>query len=193
MLSKLLRRKIYFMPKSFQGKYIFYFFIISIFCVALFTVIFSLISAGSTSIVYDNYNVRVGATPAILIKQILLSNWFFIVLGGAVTGIITMVLMHRIAGPFYRFNLILKKMIAGDFTERLVLRKYDEGKIIASKFNEVNEMLSKKLHDIKYLSNDIDKSIKSIEKKYSEDDDIKTVVDRIYKIKKTVDSFRLTK
>ncbi|WP_027358844.1 hypothetical protein [Desulforegula conservatrix] len=193
MISKLLRRKIYFMPKSFQGKYIFYFFIISIFCVALFTVIFSLISSGSTSIIYENYNVRVGATPTILIKQILLSNWFFIVLGGAFTGIVTMILMHRIAGPFYRFNLILKKMIAGDFTERLVLRKYDEGKIIADKFNEVNEMLSKSLYDIRCLSNDIEISIKNIEKKYNEDEDIKTLVDRIGKIKKTVDSFRLTK
>lgn len=191
MLSKILRRKIYFMPKSFQGKYIFYFFLTSIFCVSLFTIIFSFVSAGSTSIVYDNYNLRVGATPTILIKHILISNWVLIVVGGTITGLVTMLLMHRIAGPFYRFNLILKKMIIGDFTDRLVLRKHDEGKIIADKFNEINELLSQKINEIRCLSEDIHKNIKNLEKKYNEDEDIKIIGDSIDKIKKTVGQFKI--
>jgi len=191
MLSTLLRRRIYFLPKSFQGKYIFYFFIISIICVALFTLIFTLVSAGSTSIVYDNYNLRVGATPAILVKHILISNWLFIVLGGAVTGLVTMFLMHRIAGPFYRFNLILKKMIEGDFTQRLVLRRYDEGKNIADKFNEVNQIVCSSLKEIKCLSEDIYKNLENLEKKYTEDEDLKYAGDNIDKIMKNISKFKI--
>lgn len=167
-----IRRKNYFMPKSFQGKYIFYFFLISVFCVFLFSVIFSYMAAGSTSIVYDKYNFRVGATPAILIKQILLSNWAFILFGGVVTSLVTMLLMHRITGPLYRFDMALDKMLNGDFTGRITLRKYDEGKDIAVKFNEINDLLSLKINDIIKLNESSEKNIGILQAKYKGDNDV---------------------
>lgn len=176
MLKNIFRRKIYFMKKSFQGKYIFYFFLLTIFSVAVFTIIFSMMSAGSTSIVYDNYNLKVGATPAILIKQILISNWVFIIIGGISVAVVTMFLMHRIAGPFYRFNMILKKMSNGDFSERLYLRKYDEGKIIADKFNKLSTGLSENIDSIKQLSTIIEENIGIIETKYGQDEAVKSII-----------------
>lgn len=177
MIKNIIRRRIYFMPKSFQGKYIFYYFLLSVLCVAVFTIIFGLVSAGSTSIVYDNYNLKVGATPVILIRHILVSNWVFILVGGIIIGIVTMFLMHRIAGPFYRFNMILKKMINGDFTGMIVLRKHDEGKAIADKFNELNRFLAENMNNIKLLSKSIEDSMKMLEDKYRQDETLKKVSD----------------
>lgn len=190
MIKNIIRRKIYFMPKSFQGKYIFYYFLLSVLCVAVFTIIFGLVSAGSTSIVYDNYNLKVGATPVILIRHILVSNWVFILVGGIIIGIVTMFLMHRIAGPFYRFNMILKKMINGDFTGTIVLRKHDEGKAIADKFNELNRFLAENMNNIKLLSKSIEDNMKMLEDKYSQDETLKKVSDCNSRISGIVCSFK---
>lgn len=190
MIKNIIRRRIYFMPKSFQGKYIFYYFLLSVLCVAVFTIIFGLVSAGSTSIVYDNYNLKVGATPVILIRHILVSNWVFILVGGIIIGIVTMFLMHRIAGPFYRFNMILKKMINGDFTGMIVLRKHDEGKAIADKFNELNRFLAENMNNIKLLSKNIEDSMKMLEDKYRQDETLKKVSDDNSKISGIVCRFK---
>lgn len=190
MLNKIIRRKIYFMPKSFQGKYIFFNFLISIACVAVFTLIFSYMSSGSTSIVYDDYNLKVGATPAILIRHILLSNWLFILIGGTSAGVVTMFLMHRIAGPFYRFNMTLRRMIDGDFTDRIILRKYDEGKNIADKLNNINEFISKTINSIKEANEAAEKNIKKLEIKYGEDNDLQEISDSIEKLKATLNQFK---
>lgn len=186
-----IRRKSYFMPKSFQGKYIFYFFLVSVFCVFLFTIIFSYMAAGSTSIVYDKYNFRVGATPAILIKQILLSNWAFILFGGVVTSFVTMLLMHRITGPLYRFDMILDKMIKYDFTEQINLRKHDEGKALASKFNEINKLLSSEINEMKELNKASEKCIGILLEKYKDDDDIKKLANSLDKTMLTLRQFKI--
>lgn len=191
MTNRFIRRKIYFMPKSFQGKYIFFNFFISIACVAIFTVIFSYLSAGSTSIVYEEYNLKVGSTPTILINQILMSNWLFIITGGTLAGIVTMFLMHRIAGPFYRFNVTLKKMICGDFTDRIILRKNDEGKNIAEKFNSINNFISEKIGELKAENEAAEKSIKKLEKKYGADHDIEELSSITERLKESLNQFKI--
>lgn len=190
MTNRFIRRKIYFMPKSFQGKYIFYNFFISIACVAIFTVIFSYLSAGSTSIVYEEYNLKVGSTPTILINQILMSNWLFIIIGGTLAGIVTMFLMHRIAGPFYRFNVTLKKMICGDFTDRIILRKNDEGKNLADKFNSINNFISEKIGELKAENESAEKRIKNLEKKYGADHDITELSSITERLKESLNQFK---
>lgn len=139
------KRRNYFINKEFQGRYIFNYFLLAIIGSILFIAVFSFFSSNTLSIVYDNYHLQLGVTPGILLQKILSTQWLVIVLGGGAVILVTLLLTHRIAGPFYRFENSLDQMIEGDISEKIVLRKKDEGKELAQKINAFNYILSDKL------------------------------------------------
>ncbi len=139
------KRRNYFINKEFQGRYIFNYFILATIGSLLFIGVFSFFSSNTLSIAYDNYQLHLGVTPGILFKKILSAQWLFIVIGGGVVVLVTLVLTHRVAGPFYRFEKTLDEMIDGDISNKIVLRQKDEGKELAQKINAFNFMLGDKL------------------------------------------------
>jgi methyl-accepting chemotaxis protein len=147
-MNPTFKRRNYFINKELQGKYIFKAFLLVALGSILFALIFSFFSANTLSIVYDNYHLRLGTTPGILLNKILRSQWLFIVLGGIAIAVITLFLTHRVAGPFFRFEKTLDNMTAKDISVRIALRPKDEGKELASKINCFNEMLSSNLNHI---------------------------------------------
>ncbi len=152
--NKYKRRK-YFINKDFQGKYIFnYFFLVAIGSI-FFIGIFSFFSSNTLSIVYDNYHLQLGVTPDILLRKILYTQWFFVVIGGGLIILITLLLTHRIAGPFFRFEKALDEMKDGNISKKIVLRKKDEGKVLAEKINSFNCTLADKISQIKALNSNI--------------------------------------
>jgi methyl-accepting chemotaxis protein len=142
--SQYVRRN-YFINKEFQGRYIFNYFILAAIGSILFISVFSLFSSNTLLIVYDNYHLQIGVTPGILFKKILSTQWLFIVFGGGIVVVVTLVLTHRIAGPFYRFEKTLDEMLDGDISKKIILRQKDEGKDLALKINAFNYMLGDKL------------------------------------------------
>jgi methyl-accepting chemotaxis protein len=149
------KRKNYFINKEFQGKYIFNSFLLVALGSILFALIFSFFSSNTLSIVYDNYHLKLGTTPGILLNKILSSQWLFIVLGGIVITIITLFSTHRVAGPFFRFEKSLDNMTAKDISVRVILRPKDEGKELAIKINNFNQMLSSELNLIQHNAKQI--------------------------------------
>lgn len=143
------KRRHLFINREFQGKYIFSAFI----CVAagsvLFALIFSFFSSNTLSIVYDNYHLKLGTTPGLLLNKILGAQWLFIVLGGIAVAVVTLFHTHRVAGPFFRFEKTLDSMTAKDLSSRIFLRKNDEGKDLGEKINAFNEMLSRSLYQMR--------------------------------------------
>lgn len=139
------KRRNYFINKEFQGRYIFNYFILATLGSLLFIIVFSFFSSNTLSIVYDNYHLQLGVTPGILFKKILSTQWLFVVLGGGIVVVITMILTHRVAGPFYRFEKTLDQMIEGDISNKIVLRQKDEGKELAQKINAFSFALGDKL------------------------------------------------
>lgn len=71
---------------------------------------------------------------------------------------LTVFFSHRLAGPVYRFEHFCKKIIDGDYRERITLRKGDEMRELADRLNEMAEATH---HRIKVLS---DKSSSQEEK-----------------------------
>lgn len=139
------KRRNYFIDKEFQGKYIFNAFLLVTLGSILFALIFSFFSSNTLSIVYDNYHLKLGTTPGILLNKILSSQWLFIVLGGFAIALLTLFFTHRIAGPFFRFEKTLDAMMAKDVSIRIFLRPKDQGKELAKKINQFNEMMSSNL------------------------------------------------
>ena len=139
------KRRNYFINKEFQGRYILNYFLLVTIGSLLFIGVFSFFSSNTLSIVYENYHLQLGVTPGILFKKILSTQWLFVVFGGGIVILVTLILTHRVAGPFYRFEKSLDQMIDGDISGKIVLRQKDEGKELAQKINTFNFHLSDKL------------------------------------------------
>ncbi len=147
----------YFINKELQGRYIFKYFLLFGFGSILFTLTISFFSSNTLSIVYDDYRLQLGTTPGILMDKILSTQWVLIVIGGIVMVVITMMLTHRIAGPFFRYEKTLNEMIGKNLSYEIFLRKNDEGKELGIHINTFNQMLSSDLHRLVNNCNQIEK------------------------------------
>lgn len=164
------KRRKYFINKEFQGRFIFNYFLLAAIGSLLFVAVFSFFSANTLSIVYENYHLQLGLTPGILIRKILGTQWLIIVLGGGAVILVTLLLTHRIAGPFFRFEKSLDEMIDGDLSNKVVLRKKDEGKQLAQKINAFNYILSDKLSIMENFNATIAISSRQLKKMLEESD-----------------------
>lgn len=142
----------------------FSFFIFVITGSIIFTLIFSLLSANNLTIVYEDYHLRIGKTPLVLLKEILRAYWIFIVSGGLTVAIISMFLTHRFAGPIYRFEKSLEEMIRGNFNFQIRLRKNDENKEIAQMMNQLINILSSNFKEMRNLTDEIDSKLIDVSK-----------------------------
>ena len=164
MNTRKFKRRNYFINKEFQGKTIFHYFLLVLAGSILFSLIFSFFSSNTLSIVYDDYHLKLGTTPGILMDKIFSTQWIFIVFGGAFVILITLFLTHRIAGPFYRFEKSLEDMLGRDISGKITLRKKDEGKELADKINRFNAILSDDLDRLQQLNKEAAALASDIEK-----------------------------
>jgi methyl-accepting chemotaxis protein len=187
-MSKYKRRN-YFINKEFQGKTIFNYFLLVVIGSTLFLGAITFFSSNTLSIVYDNYHLELGLTPDILLKKFFSAQWFFIIFGGGAVIVMTLIMTHRIAGPFYRFEITLDEMINGDLSQKIHLRGKDEGKDLAHKINFFNDRLSEKITTLKSYKNSIKEYTQEIEADlYPASGKNKAVLENIKKIKEQTDN-----
>jgi len=155
-MKRTWRRRNYFIKKELQGKYIFSFFIFMIGGSIVFTLIFSLLSANTLTVIYDNYNLRIGKTPLILLKEILSAHWIFIATAGILIVVISMFLTHRFAGPLFRFEKSVEEMVKGNFNFQIRLREKDEGKELAELMNRLIVVFSSNVKEMRHLTDEIE-------------------------------------
>ncbi len=181
-MKRRWRRRNYFIKKDLQGRYIFSFFIFVIFGSILFSLIFSYLSFNTLTIVYKNYNLQIGKTPLILLKEILSAHWIFILTAGVSIVIISMFLTHRFAGPMYRFEKSVEEMITGNFNFEIRLRKKDEGKELAVKMNQLMNLISLKFREMRKLSNEINTKNSLIKEIIGQKQEFKPVIRELEEI-----------
>lgn len=156
---KRYKRRIYILKDTAQPRYIFTYFVIFCLGVFLFSIVFSLLSMETTSIVYDNQYFSVGRTPAVLLTDLFGSGWVIVALGGILLFTVTVFLTHRISGPLFRLNASIKAMAEGDFSFRVVLRKKDDAKELAASLNHLSDVLSRKISDMRMLSDQLQSAV----------------------------------
>jgi len=162
-MERTWKRRNYFIKRELQGKYIFSFFILVITGSIIFTIIFSLLSADTLTIVYDNYNLQIGKTPLVLLREILSANWIFIVAGGLTVVVLSTFLTHRFAGPLFRFEKSVDEMTRGNLNFLIHLRTKDEGKELAEKINQLILMLSSNIREMKHISKEMDGKLADVQ------------------------------
>lgn len=121
----------------------------------IFSLIFSMLSADTLTIAYKNYDLTIGKTPLILLREILGTNWIFVFTAGLIVVVVSMFLTHRFAGPMFRFEKSVEEMLRGNFDFRIHLRKKDEGKELAEMMNRFIDMFSSSVQEMRHLSDEI--------------------------------------
>jgi len=162
-MKRTWRRRNYFIKKDLQGKYMFSFFVFVIAGSIIFTLIFSLLSSDTLTIVYEDYNLKIGKTPIMLLKEILSAHWIFIVVGGLAVVILSMFLTHRFAGPIFRFEKSIDEITNGNLNFQIKLREKDEGKELANKINKMILMFSDNFKEMEKISEEIRNELNSIQ------------------------------
>jgi methyl-accepting chemotaxis protein len=146
------KRRNYFINQELQGKMIFVIFLLSVFGVALFTLIFCLLSTDYLTISYSEQQFQIGNTPSVLIKELFQANWLFILLGGGVVSVLMLFVSHTFAGPLYRFEEVFKGLKNRDLNQHIQLRAKDVGQSLAVEINDFSTLYSEDLHRLQELS-----------------------------------------
>lgn len=149
MAPKVYKRRTYILKNTSQSKYIFSYFILFSIGLLLFSFVFSFMSMETTTISYTNNEINIGNTPYVLLTKMLGSGWIIIVAGGFLLFLMSIVMTHRVAGPAYRIDLSLSKMLKGEFGFAIGLRKKDELKVIANKLELLSIKIDKRINKIK--------------------------------------------
>jgi methyl-accepting chemotaxis protein len=147
-MGKRYKRRKLLIKKDFQGRLILGCFLFVAGGGLLFNVLLGVLSADATTISHASHDFQIDQTPLLLVKQILTTNWFLIIIGSVFMMVASLFLSHRIAGPMFRFESTLDNMKKGQLDNIIHLRDKDEGKELAHKINELNSHLSQSFRAI---------------------------------------------
>jgi len=151
MAKKFNRRKRnYLINKDLQGKLSLKYLLLTLSGLLVLGGLFVLTTHDYLTISYDN-DIQVGSAPAIMMTDLLKNGGFFLVIGGFILIVLTIVWTHKIAGPLYRFEKTLEAMNAYDLSQQIYLRKGDEGKSLSNEINAFNLSLGRELQELKEI------------------------------------------
>jgi methyl-accepting chemotaxis protein len=126
-----------------------------------------------------------------LLSRILGSYWFYIITGAALLICLATIFTHRFAGPIYRFEDSLDRMIHNDIYFQIHLRKNDEGKQLAEKINHFNAMLASTIKSIAFLSDEMDKNHLILRKELKQENStLEQAISLNRKIGKTISEYK---
>ena len=142
------KRKIYFIEKSFQTRFILKFCSLVSIGGLLTIVILYLLAMQSTTVSLVNSRVVVRTTADFILPILIQTVAIVTILVGLASIIVTLFVSHKIAGPLYRFKKVLKALAEGDFSSDFKIRHLDQLQDVADVFNN---MISKLRIELKAL------------------------------------------
>ncbi len=132
-------RKNYFIKKKFQLNFLLKFVILLLVESLLIGGLFMYVSSDTITTGYLNSTLRIEKTPDFFFISLILIILITVVGIGMAAMAIFIYLSHRIAGPLYRFEDVLRDAERGDLTTRIGLRKTDE---LAELKESINSLLA---------------------------------------------------
>jgi len=142
---KKIKRKKYFLNKELQAKYL----VLSIACLLAYTLI--LLGAIFAPYILPMYSSAPFAEKAAAAETMLMLHtkaWPGIGLVVLLFGLGTVLLTHKIAGPIYVFQTIIKEWIRGNLAARVRLRAGDDLQEMKDDFNCFAEKMEGLIRDL---------------------------------------------
>ncbi len=162
MQQRTWRRRNYFIRKDFQGKFVLRFFLTILIGAVIFASIFSLLSANTITMTYEDAILKVDKTPRALFVEIVRAYGVYILLLGLGISLVSLFLSHRIAGPVFRLEKTLEEMAKGNLSLRITLRRKDELKELATSMNGLMSSLSERIRDVRGRADTVEAEVLKI-------------------------------
>jgi len=143
------KRRIYYINKDFQKNFIIKFCILAgLGAVVAMGFIYGLAMSSTTVVIRDG-RVAVHTTADYLLPLMFQTVLFEVIIVSIVTIALTMLVSFRIAGPLYRFKMMLQGLGQGDLSTQMHLRSDDQLKDLAQVYNEAVGKLNGKIKTLK--------------------------------------------
>ncbi len=88
--------------------------------------------------------------------------WPAVIISLFLSSLISIYATHRVAGPIYRFEQMVKKVILGDISERIRLRENDKLIYLSKLLNQMIDTIDASITDIKVEADEMEKLLDRI-------------------------------
>lgn len=142
------KRKTLYIKKEFQFNFILKFCIILLVGVFISTGLLYFLSQGTLTSSFENSRLVIKNTGLAILPAIIMTNLITLGIICIATIIVTLFVSHRIAGPMFRFEKDLKRIMEGDLSVNVNLRKKDQFFEVASTLNNMTQGINKKISKV---------------------------------------------
>lgn len=194
------RRRIYFINKKFQTKFILRFCLFVIFTSAVMGSLVYILSTQTTTTSFENLRLIVKRTSDFILPTLILSSLIASILVGGACIVIILFVSHRIAGPLYRLEKTLNEIGKGNLSVDISLRKTDEIKALAASLNnmlrKLRDPISSSQEKISELENDVSRIKDELQRKGIAENEIEKILkplhQKIQQIRHNLSYFKIT-
>lgn len=139
------KRKILYIKKDFQFKFILKFCAVVIIGSIISTLILYYTSQDTITSTFNNSRLALRTTSQVILPAVLYTNLFTLIMVGVASTFVTLYISHKIAGPLYRLEEDLKMVSSGDLTKNFRLRDKDQLSDLAGSLNAFIKSLDGKV------------------------------------------------
>ena len=143
------KRRIYYIKKDFQFRFIFKFCMLVLVGGLVSTGILTFFSKGTLTSTFDNSRLVIERTSMAILPAVVYTNLITLVLITMATVGVTLMVSHKLAGPLFRFEADLKMIGDGELNKKVRLRKEDQLKDMVQSLNDMTESLHGKVSAIR--------------------------------------------
>lgn len=182
------RRRIYFIERAFQTKFILKFSALVAVGGLLTIGILYLLAMQSTTVSIVNSRVVVQTTADFILPILIQTVAIVMVIVGLAAVCVTLFVSHKIAGPLYRFKKVMQALAEGDFSSDFRIRHLDQLQDVANTFNNMIIKIRAELKALKDNFSSLKEKLDSIseyeiaEHKRSILGELKRISAQLYKI-----------
>ncbi len=145
----MIKRRNYFIDKSFQGKFILRFSLIVIISSIIIGGLLLFLARSSTTVAIENTKVVVKNTADFLLPLILVTLIIVTIFSAISVALLTMLVSHKISGPLYRIKKEIEKLHSGDLTADFRIRKGDQLQELVNSLNQMTAAMQQKVKQLK--------------------------------------------
>ncbi len=158
----LKKRKIHFIKKDFQFRFILKFCLVILAGVTISTGVLFFLSSGTLTSSFHDSRLVIKNTSLAILPIVLYTNLITLGLITLASIAVTLFVSHRLFGPLYRFEEDLKEIGRGNLIKQIRLRKEDQLIDFIASINNMTSGLHGKVSDIR---NGVVQVIKSASRK----------------------------
>jgi methyl-accepting chemotaxis protein len=142
------KRKIRFINKDFQFRFILKFCLLILAGTAISTGMLFFFSSGTLTSSFQDSRLVIKSTSIAILPVVLYTNLITLALITLATIVVIFIISHRLFGPLYRFEKDLEEIGQGNLKKIIRLRKHDQLTDFAAGINKMTTGMNKRVTDI---------------------------------------------